>query len=84
MNSTQMILLAIALSTVSFGSFAAELVNSAPYQQQEVGIVSASGSDLSTLESHLAAKADVAKAKSFRITSTSGHNRMHATAVIYQ
>lgn len=84
MNSTKMILLAMALSTVSLSGLAAEGVDNPPTQQQEVGVVSASGSDLSTLESHLAAKADAAGAKSFRITSTSGNNRMHGTAVIYQ
>ena len=65
---------AIALATVSFTTFAAEH-----------GVIVASGAtDLSSLTSQLAAKADAAGAKAFTITSTSGNNLMHATAVIYK
>jgi len=49
------------------------------------GVIVASGAtDLSSLKSQLAAKADAAGAKAFTITSTSGNNLMHATAVIYK
>ncbi|HBT54759.1 MAG TPA: hypothetical protein DEA84_14685, partial [Erwinia persicina] len=41
-------------------------------------------SNLSALESKLSAKADQAGAKSFRITSAVGDNKLNGTAVIYQ
>lgn len=85
MKTLKMTLAAIALTTVSFTGFAADLVSSAPQQQQQVGVISAGGaSNLSSLEAKLAAKAEQAGAKSFRITSTSGQNKLHGTAVIYQ
>ncbi|MTD29352.1 multiple stress resistance protein BhsA [Erwinia sorbitola] len=85
MKTIKMTLAAIALTSVSFAGFAAELVNAEPVQQQQVGVISASGaSNLSSLESQLSAKADQAGAKSFRITSAVGDNKLHGTAVIYQ
>ncbi len=84
MKNRTITLAALLLATVSFGSFAADIVGSQPSNQQAIGVVSASGSNLSTLESRLSAKADAAGASAFRITSTTGNNRMHATAVIYQ
>lgn len=84
MKTLKMTLAAIALTSVSFAGFAADIVNQEPVNQQQVGVVSASGTNLSSLESQLAAKADAAGAKSFRITSTTGNNLMHATAEIYQ
>ncbi|KQN55502.1 DUF1471 domain-containing protein (plasmid) [Erwinia sp. E602] len=85
MKTIKMTLAAIALTTVSFAGFAADQVSSAPEQQQEIGVVSASGaSNLTSLEARLAAKAEQAGAKSFRITSASGNNKLHGTAVIYQ
>lgn len=79
-----MTLAAIALTSVSFAGFAADIVGQEPVNQQQVGVVTATGTNLSSLESQLSAKADAAGAKSFRITSTTGNNRMHATAEIYQ
>ncbi|MGB9095351.1 multiple stress resistance protein BhsA [Erwinia sp.] len=84
MKNLKMTLAALALTSVSFAGFAADVVGQEPVNQQQVGVVSASGTNLSSLESQLSAKADAAGAKSFRITSTTGNNRMHATAEIYQ
>ncbi|MCX0500100.1 multiple stress resistance protein BhsA [Erwinia billingiae] len=84
MKNLKMTLAAIALTSVSFAGFAADIVGQEPVNQQQVGVVTASGTNLSSLESQLSAKADAAGAKSFRITSTTGNNRMHATAEIYQ
>ncbi|MCU5775561.1 DUF1471 domain-containing protein [Erwiniaceae bacterium BAC15a-03b] len=85
MKNVKTAVIAIALSTLSFGSFAAELVNSEPQQQQQIGVISATGgSNLASLEAQLNEKASAAGAKSFRITSTSGQNNLHGTAVIYQ
>ncbi len=84
-NNVKYALAAIALAAVSFGSFAADLVSSAPAGQQQVGVISATGgTNLSSLESQLSAKAAAAGAKSFTITSTSGQNNLHGTAVIYE
>ncbi|QBR51592.1 DUF1471 domain-containing protein [Erwinia billingiae] len=84
MKNLKMTLAAIALTSVSFAGFAADIVGQEPVNQQQVGVVTATGTNLSSLESQLSAKADAAGAKSFRITSTTGNNRMHATAEIYQ
>lgn len=75
----------LALSTLSFGSFAAEYVNSQEAAKlEQVGVVSVSGAtDLSSLKAQLAEKADAAGAKAFTITSATGNNLMHGTAVIY-
>ncbi|HDL8286041.1 TPA: DUF1471 domain-containing protein [Yersinia enterocolitica] len=75
----------IALSTLSFGGFAAEYVSSQDAAKlEQVGVVSVSGvTDLSSLKAQLAEKADAAGAKAFTITSATGNNLMHGTAVIY-
>ncbi|MBK0098453.1 DUF1471 domain-containing protein [Erwinia sp. S63] len=84
MKSIKLVLAAVALSSIAFGSMAAELVNQAPLNQQQIGVVSASGStNLTSLENQLSEKASAAGAKSFRITSTSGNNKLNGTAVIY-
>lgn len=84
MKSIKLTLAAVALSSIAFGSMAADLVNEAPLNQQQIGVISASGStNLTSLENQLAEKASAAGAKSFRITSTSGNNKLNGTAVIY-
>ncbi|HBZ15592.1 multiple stress resistance protein BhsA [Candidatus Pantoea floridensis] len=84
MKSIKLTLAAVALSSIAFGSMAADLVNEAPMNQQQIGVISASGStNLTSLENQLSEKANAAGAKSFRITSTSGNNKLNGTAVIY-
>lgn len=84
MKNLKMTIAAIALASVSFGSFAADLVNAQPADLQKAGVVTVSGaSDLTSLENKLAAKADEAGAKSFQIISTTGDNKLHGTAIIY-
>lgn len=84
MKSIKLTLAAVALSSIAFGSMAADQVNEAPLNQQQIGVVSASGStNLTSLENQLSEKANAAGAKSFRITSTSGNNKLNGTAVIY-
>jgi multiple stress resistance protein BhsA len=84
MKNVKMTIAAIALASVSFGSFAANLVNSQPQDLQKVGVVSVSGAtDLTSLENKLSTKADQAGAKSFQIISTTGNNKLHGTAIIY-
>ncbi|MEM6159393.1 YdgH/BhsA/McbA-like domain containing protein [Erwinia sp. P6884] len=85
MKNLKMTLAALALTSMSFTSVAAELVDSTPVDQQKAGVISATASsNLTSLEAQLAEKAEVAGAKSFRITSTSGQNNLHGTAVIYK
>ncbi len=84
MKNLKMTLAAIALASVSFGSFAADLVSSQPADLQRSGVITVSGaSDLTSLENKLAAKADAAGAKSFQIIATTGSNKLHGTAIIY-
>ncbi|EIQ80140.1 multiple stress resistance BhsA domain protein [Shigella flexneri 1235-66] len=76
---------AAVLSSLSFASFAAVEVQATPAGQQKVGIISANaGTNLGSLEDQLAQKADEMGAKSFRITSVTGPNTLHGTAVIYK
>ncbi|WP_192459075.1 multiple stress resistance protein BhsA [Musicola keenii] len=75
-------LAAIALSALSFASFAATEVQ-AP-QGQEIGSVSANASTLDGLSARLAAKAEQAGAKSFQIVSVSGDDTLHGNAVLYK
>lgn len=84
MKNIKLTFAALLLGTLSFGSMAAELVTSTPSSQQKVGVISATGStNLASLETQLSEKAQEAGAKSFLITSTSGQNNLHGTAIIY-
>lgn len=85
MKNVKTLIAAVMLSTLSFASFAAVQVQSTPANQQKVGTISANaGTNLGSLEDQLAAKAEAVGAKSFRITSVSGPNTLHGTAVIYK
>ena len=77
---------AIALSTLSFGAFAAEPVTSTQAQSMnKVGVVSADGaSTLDGLEAKLAEKVAAAGASGYSITSAVGKDKMSGTAVIYK
>ncbi len=84
MKSIKIFAVALTLAATSFGSFAADQVNTQPSNSNVAGVVSAQGAyDLSSLEAQLAAKADAAGAKAFRIVSTTGQNQMHGVAEIY-
>ncbi|WP_263054035.1 multiple stress resistance protein BhsA [[Curtobacterium] plantarum] len=85
MKNINMMVVAAVLSGLSFASVAAQQVSSAPLDQQKIGVISATGStNLLSLEQQLSEKASDAGAKSFRITSTSGSNNLHGTAVLYR
>jgi len=85
MKNIQSLLAVVVLSSLSFASVAAVQVQSSPADQQKVGVISVNaGTNLSSVEDQLALKADEMGAKSFRITSVSGANNQHGTAVIYQ
>lgn len=85
MKRISMIVAAALLSGLSFTSVAAQQVGSTPLDQQRVGVISATGSsNLTSLEQQLSEKASDAGAKSFRITSTSGSNNLHGTAILYK
>ncbi|MCX2192807.1 DUF1471 domain-containing protein [Pantoea agglomerans] len=85
MKSINMMVVVAVLSGLSFASVAAQQVSSTPLDQQKIGVISATGStNLLSLEQQLSEKASDAGAKSFRITSTSGSNNLHGTAVLYR
>ncbi|ENZ3965498.1 TPA: DUF1471 domain-containing protein [Klebsiella aerogenes] len=85
MKNVQKLALAAVLSSLSFASFAAVEVQSPPAGQHKIGTVSASaGTNLGSLEEQLAQKADEMGATSYRITSVTGPNTLHGTAVIYK
>ncbi len=76
---------AAVLSSLSFASMAAVEVQSAPAGQQEVATVGVTAStNLSSVEDKLAQKAEQMGAKSFRITSVTGSDNLHGTAVLYK
>lgn len=85
MKNVKTLFVAAVLSSLSFASFAAVEVQATPAGQHAVGTVSASaGTNLDSLEAELSQKANEMGAKSFRITSVSGPNTLHGTAVIYK
>lgn len=85
MKNVKALFVAAVLGSVSFASAAAVQVQSTPADQQKVGSIAATGGvNLSSLEAQLAEKADAMGAKSYRITSVTGPNTLHGTAVIYK
>lgn len=80
MKSIKYIVAAMTLSTLSFGSFA----SNGQLESQKIGTVSVSGAPtLDSLEAQIAAKAYAAGAKSFRIISATGQNKLYGIAVLY-
>ncbi|MEG1210860.1 MAG: DUF1471 family protein YbiJ [Leclercia sp.] len=77
---------ALALTTLSFGAFAAESVTAAQANSMDkIGVVSVEGATtLDGLEARLAAKAEEAGATGYTITSANTNNKMSGTAVIYK
>ncbi|EOF4705787.1 multiple stress resistance protein BhsA [Klebsiella oxytoca] len=85
MKNVKTLAIAAVLSSLSFASFAAVEVQSIPAGQHKIGTVSASaGTNLGSLEDQLAQKAEEMGASSYRITSVTGPNTLHGTAVIYK
>ncbi|XLF30793.1 multiple stress resistance protein BhsA [Klebsiella pneumoniae] len=85
MKTVNTLAIAAVLSSLSFASFAAVEVQSTLAGQHKVGTISASaGTNLGSLEDQLAQKADEMGATSYRITSVTGPNTLHGTAVIYK
>jgi len=77
MKNIKFAVAAIALSTLSFGVFAAEPVSST--QAQNMNKIGLDG-----LEAKLAEKANAAGATGYSITSAIGKDKMSGTAVIYK
>jgi ABC-type phosphate transport system substrate-binding protein len=77
---------AIALSALSFGVFAAQPVSTTEAQSlNKIGTVSADGATtLDGLEAKLAEKAAAAGATGYSITSANTNNKISGTAVIYK
>lgn len=86
MKSIKYIVPALALSFASFASVAAtQIQHTTSTGLNEIGVVSASSAGtLTDLENALAKKAEDAGATSFLITSATGNNKLHGTAVIYR
>ena len=85
MKNIKTLIAAAVLSSLSFASFAAVEVQSAPAGQQEIGSIAATaGTNLSSVEHQLAQKAQASGATSFRITSVTGSDKLHGTAVLYK
>ena len=85
MKNVKTLIAAALLSSLSFASFAAVEVQATPTGQQKVGTITATaGTNLGSLEDQLAEKADQMGDSSFRITSVTGPNTLHGTAVIYK
>ena len=99
MKTINTVVAAMALSTLSFGVFAAEPVTASQAQNMnKIGVVSADGaSTLDALEAKLAEKAaaEIKKAKvgenaapagasGYSITSATNNNKLSGTAVIYK
>lgn len=78
--------LALALSSFSFASLAAQEVVNVPANQQRIGVVSGStnSSNLGDLQAQLQAKADAANATSYRIMSAGGSETLSGSAELYR
>ena len=83
MKTINTVVAAMALSTLSFGVFAAEPVTASQAQNMnKIGVVSADGaSTLDALEAKLAEKAAAAGASGYSITSATNNNKLSGTAV---
>lgn len=77
---------AIALSALSFGAFAAQPVTSAEAQgMHKMGSVSVYGATtLDGMEAQVAEKAAAAGASGYSITSATNNNKISGTAIIYK
>lgn len=85
MKNVKTLIAAAILSSLSFASFAAVEVHSAPAGQQEMGSIGiTAGDNLSSVEHKLAQKAEASGATSYRITSVTGSDKLHGTAVLYK
>lgn len=87
MKTINTVVAAMALSTLSFGVFAAEPVTASQAQNMnKIGVVSADGaSTLDALEAKLAEKAAAfLGASGYSITSATNNNKLSGTAVIYK
>jgi len=85
MKNVKTLIAATILSSLSFASFAAVQVQATPAGQQEIGTVAVTaGTNLSSVENQLAQKAQASGASSYRITSVSGSDKLHGTAVLYK
>ncbi|CFQ55275.1 multiple stress resistance protein BhsA [Yersinia aleksiciae] len=86
MKNIKYIVPALALTFASFASVAATQIQHTPSTGlNEIGVISVSSAGtLTDLENALAKKADDAGATSFLITSATGNNKLHGTAVIYR
>ncbi|MFP1727579.1 multiple stress resistance protein BhsA [Lonsdalea quercina] len=85
MKSVKIIVAAAVLSTLSFGSYAAQYISVLQAQNMEkIGETSDTGKDLTTLQQKFSAKADKAGAKAYTITKTTGDQVLHGTANFYK
>ena len=85
MKNVKTLIAAAVLSSLSFASVAAVQVQATPAGQQEIGTVAVTaGTNLSSVENQLAQKAQASGASSYRITSVSGSDKLHGTAVLYK
>lgn len=85
MKTINIVVAAMALSTLSFGVFAAEPVTASQAQNMnKIGVVSADGaSTLDALEAKLA-ESRGGSASGYSITSATNNNKLSGTAVIYK
>lgn len=75
---------AVILGLFSLSSIAATEVQTSPSDGHGLHFISADGFDLTSVEEALNIKAEAAGANYYRITSISGNNLLHGTAVIYK
>ncbi|MFC0225483.1 multiple stress resistance protein BhsA [Serratia aquatilis] len=86
MKNLEIIIITLALATLSFTSMAATAVDSAPSEQLKIGVISActESNNLTSLQNELVAKAAEMGASSYRITAASGNNHLCGSAEIYK
>lgn len=85
MKTINTVVAAMALSTLSFGVFAAEPVTASQAQNMnKIGVVSADGASTLDAWKRNWLKAAAAGASGYSITSATNNNKLSGTAVIYK
>ncbi|WP_410012248.1 hypothetical protein [Sodalis sp. C49] len=84
MNKVNLGIVALA-AMVSFGSVAADTINTARYEPHQVVLTTVGArTGLPTLPGHGSERAVRVDNRAYPVTSVSGRNNMHSTSVVYE
>lgn len=85
MKSVKLAIGVLVLGVISFGSAAADTINTARYEPTQVVLTTISArTGLPGLPGHHSEKAVRVDNRDYPVTSVSGQNNMHSTSVVYE